>query len=100
MPQRTRLHTAAAVATPGPRRVPEGECAAAVAVLGTSTLSLSPAPSLPPTLSPPSLPLNCLDSRNCPAAVAILGTSLFSDVAVDDFGRFNRSFVTVLLSLY
>ena len=29
------------------------------------------------------------------SAVAILGTSLFSDTADDDFGRFNRSFITV-----
>ena len=30
-----------------------------------------------------------------PSPVAILGTSLFSDIATDDFGRFNRSFITV-----
>ena len=29
------------------------------------------------------------------SAVAILGTSLFSGIADDDFGRFNRSFITV-----
>ena len=29
------------------------------------------------------------------AAVAILGTSLFSALADEDFGRFNRAFITV-----